>query len=77
MMRLKADFNQNQPGIIGGGAVQYRLKTCAWSEGQGSPQRGEILLGEARVLPQLPVCVVAHPAVILRLPVEVDVNNEK
>lgn len=33
-----------------------------------SPQCGEIYVGKARVLPQLPVCVVSHPSVILRPP---------
>lgn len=44
--------------------VEGALQGENMSEGQGSPQRGEILLGEARVLPQLPVGVVAHPGVI-------------
>lgn len=40
-----------------------------WAAVQGSPQCGEIYVAEARVLPQLPVRVVAHPGIIFCFPV--------
>lgn len=43
---------------------------CVRSAARRSPQSGKIYVAEVRVLPQLPVCVVAHPGVILWLPVE-------
>lgn len=48
----------------------------AWSAVQRSPQCGKIYVGEVGVLPQLPVCVVAHPGIILWLPVEAEEKRD-
>lgn len=42
-----------------------------------SPQFRKVQLGEAGVLPQLPVCVVAHPGIITGLSVDAERKKEK
>lgn len=54
----------------------------AWTAGEAaqppiSPQFRKVQLGEAGVLPQLPVCVVAHPGIITGLSVGAERKKRK
>lgn len=60
-----------EPAWITVEAVQVEMCVPCAVQG-GSPQRRELYVGEARLLPQLPVRVIAHPGVILRLPEETE-----
>lgn len=68
MARLNTDVTRTSLDHRRGCACQKYARSAV----QGSPQRRKIYVGEVGVLPQLPVCVVCHPGIILWLPVEAE-----